>query len=140
MFYFNTGCNNLLVAGYGSKHEFLHKFASEHLSNYPIIVVNGFINGVTVKYILNKICDFLKQATNIKKSDMEEETKEKAGALKHSHNIEAQLAFIRNILDDEEKDFKYERVVLLVHNIDGKSLRNIEVQSVLSDLALMKRV
>jgi len=133
-FYCNTGYN-LLIAGYGSKHDFLHKFASENLPNYPVIAVNGFINGLTTKYILNKFCDFLKQSVSSGSSKMIEE-KEKSS----SKQIEAQLEYMKSMLDDEESDLKYNKVVFMVHSIDGKSLRNNEIQQILSIIAAMKRV
>jgi len=135
-FYCHTGYN-LLITGYGSKYDFLHKFSSENFPNYPVIAVNGFINGLTTKYIINKLCDFLKQSTSSNSSKMIEEGAKEKGS---SKQIEAQLEYMRNMLDDEESDLKYEKVVFLVHSIDGKSLRNNEIQQTLSTIASMKRV
>ena len=64
-YYFDIGYNSLLIAGYGSKYDFLHNFGAQYLSQYPIITVNGFINGLTVKYVVNKLTDFLKQHITI---------------------------------------------------------------------------
>ena len=139
-FYCDTEYNSILVAGYGSKYDFLQKFATQHLSNYPIIAVNGFINGLTVKYILNKICDFLKKNTSSGVDRMNEEDPKEMRTGKLSARIEAQLEYMRSILNDPDSDLRFDRVILMVHSIDGKSLRNMEIQHTLSTIAAMKRV
>ncbi|KAF9918054.1 Origin recognition complex subunit 2, partial [Lobosporangium transversale] len=106
---------NLLMYGYGSKRLLLTKFAMITLTDAPLIIVNGYFPTVTVKEVLDKIS---------------------SGALGHSKptgTLQEQIALIQAYFS--QPDRAIQKIYLLIHNIDGASLRSEKSQSALSLLA-----
>ncbi|KAF9435963.1 Origin recognition complex subunit 2 [Entomortierella beljakovae] len=106
---------NLLIYGYGSKRQLLTKFATTILTDAPLIIVNGYFPTLTIKEILDKIS---------------------AGALQYtgpSGTLQEQVAFIHAYFEQPDRSVK--KLYLLIHNIDGSSLRSEKTQSALSLLA-----
>ncbi|KAF9987854.1 Origin recognition complex subunit 2 [Modicella reniformis] len=106
---------NLLIYGYGSKRLLLTKFATSTLTDAPLIIVNGYFPTLTIKEILDKIS---------------------SGALQYSGStgtLQEQLAFIHAYF--AQPDRVVQKLYLLIHNIDGSSLRSEKTQSALSLLA-----
>ena len=161
-FYYENNYNNLLVTGWGSKIDFLNKFAEQHLSDVPVITINGYMNGITLKYILNKLSIFLGGSMLSKKKkgdeildmfDEENEDEKKKNLVDEMDEAKnkdkvvkrtkiQQIEYIKRLLNDEDPDtiIKYPKIVLMIHNIDGKPLRTLESQQILSELALSKKV
>jgi len=106
---------NLLVYGYGSKRLLLTKFATTILTDAPLLIVNGYFPTLTIKDILDRISSKALKYTG------------PTGALSE------QLAFIHAYF--RQPDRAVEKIYLLIHNIDGPSLRSEKVQSALSVLA-----
>ncbi|KAF9116275.1 Origin recognition complex subunit 2 [Mortierella sp. AM989] len=106
---------NLLIYGYGSKRLLLTEFATSILTDAPLIIVNGYFPTLTVKEILDKIS---------------------AAALQYSGpagTLQEQIAFIHAYFAQSDRSVK--KLYLLIHNIDGSSLRSEKIQSALSLLA-----
>ncbi|KAG0229297.1 origin recognition complex subunit 2-domain-containing protein [Mortierella sp. GBAus27b] len=106
---------NLLIYGYGSKRPLLTKFATSTLTDAPLIIVNGYFPTLTIKEILDKI---------------------NSEALQYSGPIGTlpeQVAFIHAYF--AQPDRAVEKLYLLIHNIDGSSLRSEKTQTALSLLA-----
>jgi Origin recognition complex, subunit 2 len=130
--------NNLLITGVGSKTDFLNDFAEECLSEYPIITINGYMNGITLKYILNKLCNFLTPL--VKNTDSEDAIDEETNTKIQKRTKVQQLEFIKDVLSGREEGFKYNRVILIIHNLDGKALRSDDTQQILSEIAKLQKV
>jgi Origin recognition complex subunit 2 len=138
MYYVDNKHNNILITGVGSKSDFLDLLIEKHLTDFPVITVNGFMSGITMKYILNKICTFL---SNI----VAQEGAKDLNLLDHQVRIAKrskiqQLEYIKEVLNGEEELFPFERVYVVVYSIDGKPLRSPESQQVLSEIANSKKV
>ncbi|KAI8388542.1 origin recognition complex subunit 2-domain-containing protein [Radiomyces spectabilis] len=110
---------NLLFYGYGSKRNLLNEFARNVLTDGPIIVVNGFFPTITMKDILNKIT---------------------AGVMGVSApgQLQEHVSMICNYFKSEQRS--YDRLYLIVHNVDGGNLRNEKAQSALSMLACASNI
>ncbi|KAJ1653625.1 Origin recognition complex subunit 2 [Dispira simplex] len=106
---------NILFYGLGSKRRLLTKFALEYLQDTPVVVINGFFPTLTVRHIFQKIMHDVLQLGN-------------AGANPHE-----QIAVIRKYFDDPNRAVP--EIYLMVHNIDGASLRPERTQQVLGHLA-----
>ena len=133
--------NNILVHGYGSKIELLNQ-VSESLKQYPTLTIHGFVNSLTIKQLLNQICLLISKSSKIGKIDETDEEDEKESKTPKYKKIGSQLQYIARFLDDEDASQKltFDRLILIIHNIDGKTLRDLENQKILSKLASFKKV
>ena len=100
---------NIVTYGLGSKKSLLHQFHAQHLTGKDTVVVNGFFPSLTIKSVLSHISE-----------DVLEMETSPASATDHLAEILATM--------DEEK----EHVYLIVHNIDGTTLRNEKSQDILA--------
>lgn len=139
-FYVDNHYSNLLVTGVGSKSDFLNNFADECLSDYPIITINGYMTGITLKYILNKLSNFLTQLTSTSDKDSIDEEHTEHSKVQQKRTKTQQLEFIKEVLSGRDEGFKYPRVMLIIHNLDGKALRSDDTQQILSEIASLKKV
>jgi origin recognition complex subunit 2 len=111
---------NICVYGWGSKRSLLMKFAdhiykaqSDHTKS-KIVVVNGYVNNLTVKDILNTVA---------------------AAVTEHGHKLGSQQAeMLESLLALLEKD-KAQDITLVIHSIDRIPLRRPATQTLLSRLS-----
>ncbi|TGO68217.1 hypothetical protein BOTNAR_0028g00300 [Botryotinia narcissicola] len=111
---------NICVYGWGSKRSLLLKFA-EHIYNtmtdhsrQRIVVVNGYVQNLTIRELLNTIaCSISGHGTKIGSQPAE------------------MLENLTNILDGD----KSQRVTLIIHSLDGSALRRPASQTILSRLS-----
>lgn len=115
-FELNAGFN-LLFYGYGSKRRLLNKFAQEILTDGPLLVINGFFPSITIKDILNKITMGVLPE----------------GFAPSSTSTQEIVTFICDYFASDERI--YDKLYLVIHNIDGNNLRNDRTQTALSILA-----
>ncbi|XP_044761299.1 origin recognition complex subunit 2 isoform X2 [Coccinella septempunctata] len=108
---------NILIYGLGSKRRILTEFQEEFLTDYPVIVVNGFFPSLSIKDILDGIISDLLQ-------------------------LKRNPANVYECCDIIEKEFGYldTHLYLIVHNIDGEVLRNSKTQNVLARLACIDNI
>lgn len=112
---------NILLYGYGSKLNVMQEFCKAKLSNSWHLVVNGFFPGLSIKQILGEICsDVLDHRGSFRN---------------HIH----QCDFICRSLCEEE-DAAPDELFLIIHNIDGVSLRDEKSQTALSFLAACPKI
>ncbi|ELU00612.1 hypothetical protein CAPTEDRAFT_126602, partial [Capitella teleta] len=105
---------NLLLYGVGSKRNLLEDFRLTLLKDLTHVVVNGYFPSLTIKSVLNHITEEI---------------------LEHSGGFQSALdqsAFIKRKLI---KGLSHLNVFVVIHNIDGSTLRNERSQSVLAHLA-----
>ncbi|KAG0316345.1 Origin recognition complex subunit 2 [Dissophora globulifera] len=113
---------NLLIYGYGSKRALLTKFATTILTDAPLIIVNGYFPTVSIKSIVDKIS---------------------AEAMQYSGptgTLQEQIAFIHAYFRQPDQDRGIQKLYLLIHNIDGSSLRSEKAQAALSLLAACPKI
>ena len=111
---------NILLYGYGSKQKVIEDFCKANLSKECYLVVNGFFPGLVLKQILNELTSNLL---------------EHSGSFKN--NIQ-QCKFICSMLCEDED--APDELFLIIHNIDGPSLRDERAQIALSLLATCPKV
>ncbi|XP_022919722.2 origin recognition complex subunit 2 [Onthophagus taurus] len=109
---------NVLTYGLGSKRDVLFEFQNDCLTDLPVIVVNGFFPSLTIKEILDSI---LLQILEIKESS--------------SNLFEAV-----DLIEDEFKKYPNLHLYLIIHNIEGDSLRNPKHQGVLAKLVHVENI
>lgn len=108
---------NVLLYGLGSKKQLLETFHSIHLMNETVMVVNGFFPSLTIKDILNTICNDI---LNINMA---------------SRNYHEIVDAVKIYLHNNDMN-----IFLLIHNIDGVMLRNHKAQLILSRLASIPQI
>lgn len=109
---------NILTYGLGSKQTLLHRFCELHMTERPLVVVNGFFPTMTVKEILQTIkTKVLNITTNTR----------------NEHELVDIIAKTVNASSDTH-------LFLVVNNIDGPMLRKTKDQHILSRLAKVKNV
>lgn len=102
----------LLLHGLGSKRNIINDFHKEFIADYPTLVVNGFFPSLTIKDILDGIIvDLL------------------------GLNVPVGTTECIEVISKMLKKNSYDRLYLLIHNIDGLMLRSNKVQDILSSLA-----
>ncbi|TPX44537.1 hypothetical protein SeMB42_g04297 [Synchytrium endobioticum] len=120
--YFSLQCGfNLLFYGYGSKRQLLSKFVQRYCAKYPVLVVNGYFPSCNVRDILGQISTLVDQDLPPNKRDVTHQ----------AHTIAE--AFQR-------PDRNYDRLYLLIHNIDGPNLQSEKAVSALSLLASIPEI
>ena len=107
---------NILLYGLGSKLKLLDEFRKKKLSTCYQLVIYGFFPGLSLKEILNTLT-----------SDMLEHTGRFKTPVQQSQFI------CTSLCNQQPKTAK--EIFLIIHNIDGKPLRDEKVQLALSFLA-----
>lgn len=129
---------NVMLYGYGSKRKLLMEFAAKMYSpKNQVVVVNGYVPSLTTRDILNSVFAAI----------LGTEHKRKLGS-----NPNDMLDNLIDLLDgDEGDDDEREedqstssshdaRITLIIHSLDGESLRHERQQSLLSRLASHPRI
>lgn len=104
---------NIVLYGVGSKKEIINKFVQRFLNKHPVIVVNGFFPSVTVKEIIDKVCQIL--------------------------NIEPDSNDIIEKIQNKISDYDI-KIYLAINNIEGIMLRNKKAQMILSQLGKIEQI
>ena len=132
---------NVMLYGYGSKRQLLMGFAAKIYSpKNHIVVVNGYVPSVTTRDILN----------NVFVTILGTEHRRKLGS-NPNDMLDKLIDLLDGEEDDEDKDDGNDedastrfpsdaRITLIIHSLDGESLRAERHQSLLSRLASHPRV
>ncbi|CAH1109161.1 unnamed protein product [Psylliodes chrysocephalus] len=115
--YFLNENFNILLYGLGSKRHILNKFQNTYLKNLPVIVVNGYFPSLSVKNILDAIIGLLELENN------------------PGNPIEA-----CDLIVQEMKNIPDSHLYVIIHNIEGETLRNGKAQNILARLASISNV
>ncbi|KAJ3416535.1 Origin recognition complex subunit 2 [Chytridiales sp. JEL 0842] len=108
---------NLLLYGYGSKENIINKFVQERCWSSPVFTLKGYLPKLNpIKDLLSKII------TTLVKRD----------GVKGMGSLPNQVAAIANYFASDDRE--YDRMYIVIHNIDGPNLRNEKAQSLLSTL------
>ncbi|KAJ3092452.1 Origin recognition complex subunit 2 [Quaeritorhiza haematococci] len=117
---------NLLFYGFGSKVELLNDFARKFLRDGPVMIIEGFHPNMSFNVILQDLLEKVLDPPTI------------------PSNIVDQVALARKYFENPEQakpagkksgNRKFQRLYILIHNIDGENLRSEKSQSTLSMLA-----
>ncbi|KAL2634634.1 hypothetical protein R1flu_006113 [Riccia fluitans] len=126
-FQLRTGFS-LLMYGFGSKKALLEDFATAALDDGPVVVVNGYLPVIRIKNVVFTIANALWEQSCARTAGSAKRKKLNAGQPSLPQSLEDLLVFI------QEKP-ESERVYILVHNIDGPGVRDIDIQRTLALIA-----
>jgi origin recognition complex subunit 2 len=121
---------NILLYGYGSKRKLLMEFA-KHMYSSPrsLVIFNGYVPTLTIKDVLSTIAKALLGQTH---------------SARLGSNPNDMLDAVLQLLDSSPEDLEEQvedprdipqHITLMIHNIDGESLRPERCQVILSRLA-----
>eukprot|EP00484_Ammonia_sp_Unknown_P027591 CAMPEP_0197033466 /NCGR_PEP_ID=MMETSP1384-20130603/11860_1 /TAXON_ID=29189 /ORGANISM="Ammonia sp." /LENGTH=409 /DNA_ID=CAMNT_0042463273 /DNA_START=22 /DNA_END=1251 /DNA_ORIENTATION=- len=132
---------NLLFYGVGSKKQMLEDFGKLYLCHDDkgiVISVNGYLEDVSMKHILNSLSAVIidrDKAKRAKKNALKTDKDAIQRAVNIVHYLES-----KNAKNTEDDALKYKYYYLMLHNIAGKALRKKESQRILSILAHCKYI
>lgn len=120
----------MLFYGFGSKKALLEDFASKALTDYSVVVVNGYLPSINIKQVVlglaQVLWDLLKTKRKTPAASMSK-MKEPSG----SQSLDELILFLNGPWE-EEKDLL---ICVVVHNIDGPGLRDSDTQQCLARVA-----
>ncbi|XP_074564589.1 origin of replication complex subunit 2 isoform X2 [Curcuma longa] len=125
----------LLMYGFGSKKALLEDFASTSLTDFGVVVINGYLPSNNLKQALISLAEVLSDQL---KHERKSRTRSKSNT-EHtfsSQSIEDLLSFLNVQLPQDNNCFVY----AIIHNIDGPSLKDSDSQQYLAQLASCSRV
>ncbi|KAJ1547472.1 Origin recognition complex subunit 2, partial [Nowakowskiella sp. JEL0078] len=117
LFELTLGRFSLMFYGYGSKTALIDEFVATHLTDAPAVVVNGFFPSITLREILLQIVNGVMKLDQTPSSPID------------------LLALIKGYFLPDNKARKWEKIYLIIHNIDGANLRTDKTQMYLSYLS-----
>lgn len=124
---------SIFLYGYGSKKRLIETFARKYLAEFPTVVVLGYIPHVSIKQVsfffhLFQILDLIVRQVI---GDKEKTFRTHSG----------QVEYIRSsFADPHQSALLPSRLFLLIHSLDGPSLRSFVAQSLLSLLAAVPQI
>ncbi|OIW01505.1 hypothetical protein TanjilG_19431 [Lupinus angustifolius] len=119
----------LLMYGFGSKKAMIEDFASTALTEYSVLVINGYLHTINLKQVLIAIAEILLDQVKTRRKVSSRDLPKSQQPL-NSQSIEDLLTFLDEV-ETEDNCF----VCVIIHNIDGPGLRDSETQNYLARLA-----
>uniref|UniRef100_A0ACD5TUI6 Uncharacterized protein n=2 Tax=Avena sativa TaxID=4498 RepID=A0ACD5TUI6_AVESA len=126
---------SLLMYGFGSKKLLLEDFASTTLTDFTVIVVNGYLPSINLKQVIAEIAEIFWEQTKLKR-------KRPSGKRSQlSQNFASQsIDDIISFLNKQTSEDGDGGMCLLIHNIDGPALRDAESQQCLAQVSCCPQV
>uniref|UniRef100_A0A0D9VUQ7 Origin recognition complex subunit 2 n=1 Tax=Leersia perrieri TaxID=77586 RepID=A0A0D9VUQ7_9ORYZ len=125
----------LLMYGFGSKKLLLEDFASTTLTDFTVIVLNGYLPSINLKQVIVTIAEIFWEQTKLKRK-RQTSTRSQLTQSFASQSIDDVISFLNNQTSDNGD----ENVCLLIHNIDGPALRDAESQQYLAQVSCCPQV
>ncbi|XP_014752586.1 origin of replication complex subunit 2 isoform X1 [Brachypodium distachyon] len=124
---------SLLMYGFGSKKLLLEDFASTTLTDFTVMVINGYLPSINLKQVMVTIAELFWEQTKLNR-------KHKSGTKSQpqsfaSQSIDDIISFLNNQASEGD-----DHVCLLIHNIDGPALRDAESQQCLAQVSCCPQV
>ncbi|KAL0017357.1 hypothetical protein SO802_004426 [Lithocarpus litseifolius] len=120
----------LLMYGFGSKKALIEDFASTALTDYSVVVINGYLQAINIKQVVIALAEVLWDQLKSKRVTSSGNLP-KAQQPFNSRSMDDLLAFL-NGSEAEDKDCF---ICVVIHNIDGPALRDSETQQYLAQIA-----
>ncbi|CAI0471785.1 unnamed protein product, partial [Linum tenue] len=117
----------LLMYGFGSKKALIEDFASTSLTEYSVVVINGYVQSINLKQVMVAIAEVWWDQLKAKRRNSPSQAQQPF----NSRSIDDLLAFMDGQEADDDKSF----VCIIVNNIDGPGLREPESQHLLARIA-----
>lgn len=120
----------LLMYGFGSKKVLIEDFASTALTEYSVVVINGYLQSINLKQVVIALAEIWREELKTKRRTSSG-VSSKFQQPFNSQSMDDLLAFLHESDVEENDSF----VCIVVHNIDGPGLRDSESQQYLARLA-----
>lgn len=143
---------NLLAYGFGSKKQLLSEFARDWLTDGPVIVMNGYYPAANVKNLLNVLTRDLMNLPSQTFRDLQSHVEFVRDWFRNDARMAAggrrgRVSHAQDQDSDSDDDAAHSssaaflpHVYILLHNIDGASLRSESQQHILSLLSSIPQV
>ncbi|XP_042046047.1 origin of replication complex subunit 2-like [Salvia splendens] len=118
----------LLMYGFGSKKGLIEDFASTALTDYSVVVINGYLQSINLKQVTVALAELLMEQL---KTQRKLENYLKNQQPFHTQSMDDLISFLDGPHWDDGESF----VCVVVNNIDGPALRDSESQQYLARLA-----
>ncbi|CAD6209890.1 unnamed protein product [Miscanthus lutarioriparius] len=125
----------LLMYGFGSKKQLLEDFASTTLTDFTVVVINGYLPSVNLKQVIATIAEMFWDQTKAKRK-RQPGTRSQLSQQFPSQSTEDIISFLMRQTSDDVDD----RLCLLIHNVDGPALRDAESQQCLAQISCCPQV
>ncbi|CAH9111214.1 unnamed protein product [Cuscuta epithymum] len=128
----------LLMHGFGSKKALIDDFASTTLTEYSVVVVNGYLPSINLKQVVIALAELLwDQLKALQKISSGSKSKNQQPF--NTRSVDNLIEFLNEPpLDTNDKDECL--VCVVVHNIDGPGLREPDNQQLLARVASCSHV
>lgn len=126
---------SLLFYGVGSKRNLLLEFVTSTIpEEVPVLVVNGYNPATSFKELLNSLIPSLIDDASLKMPKNTPDLLQTTLSYLDSNRLKHALS------EETNNALRLPKAVLLIHNIDGESLRSDKTQSFLSQLAAIPEI
>ncbi|KAL2318584.1 hypothetical protein Fmac_032460 [Flemingia macrophylla] len=125
----------LLMYGFGSKKALIEDFASTALTEYAVVVINGYLQAINLKQVLIALAEVLWDQMKAKRRVSYRDLPMSQQSF-HSQSMDDLLTFLDQVEIEDGGFF----VGVVIHNIDGPGLRDSETQQCLARLAACARI
>ncbi|KAG4934393.1 hypothetical protein JHK87_048395 [Glycine soja] len=125
----------LLMYGFGSKKVLIEDFASTALTEYSVVVINGYLQTINLKQVVIALAEILWEQVKTKQRVSYRDLPKSQQSF-NSKSMEDLLTF----LDQAEIEAGAFFVCVVIHNIDGSGLRDSETQQYLARLAACAQI
>ncbi|PWA38391.1 origin of replication complex subunit 2 [Artemisia annua] len=125
----------ILMYGFGSKKTLIEDFASTALTEYNVIVVNGYLQSINLKQVATAMAEVLWDQLKMQLRSASGGTSRDQQPF-NSRSMDDLIAF----LDEPHKTENECLVCLVIHNIDGPGLRDSDTQHLLARIAACSHV
>ncbi|CEG01875.1 Origin recognition complex, subunit 2 [Ostreococcus tauri] len=125
---------NVLLYGFGSKKALMEDFETRYFRDGGVVIVNGFFPALTPKQVVVAAAAALTPV-----SEIMNDTQSNGSIISDKTPTETLLAKIQSATRGSATR-EPKRLYIVLHNIDGPTLRTSEAQALLGELASMDRV
>ncbi|XP_058223290.1 origin of replication complex subunit 2-like [Rhododendron vialii] len=126
---------SLLMYGFGSKKALIEDFASTTLTEYGVLVINGYLQSINLKQMLIALAELLWDQLKIQRRTPSGNSS-KVQQPFNSRSVDDLLAFLDGPQVEGDECF----VCVVIHNIDGPGLRDSETQQYLARMAACSHI
>nr|XP_009787181.1 PREDICTED: origin recognition complex subunit 2-like isoform X1 [Nicotiana sylvestris] len=133
--YYSDRCGfALLMYGFGSKKALIEDFATRSLTEYSVVVVNGYLQSINLKQVVITLAELLWDQLKLRQKTTSRNLSKSQQPF-NPRSMDELLAFLDKP-DLEDECF----VCIVVHNIDGPGLRDSDSQHCLASIAACSHV
>ncbi|KAL8488818.1 hypothetical protein ACS0TY_024938 [Phlomoides rotata] len=125
----------LLMYGFGSKKALIEDFASTALTDYSVIVINGYLQSINLKQVAVTLAELLWDQLKMQRKNTSASNPKNQQPF-NTRSMDDLISFLNGPHLEDEECF----VCVVVNNIDGPGLRDPESQQYLARLAACSHV